>query len=274
MRVLLSGDSRSGFIFDETEPFMATEQAYLLPVTGGEKQQRTKQALLSLLLDPPKRNEELIANLPLYLRSVMLAKILYVNELYELVDDKPGVIMEFGVWWGANLALLCNLRAVHDPYNGMRKVIGFDTFTGYPNVGAADGRSPHAAIGGYAMPEGYERYLEQALAAHEADNTLDHKRKFELVKGDAAAGLADYLKAHPETVIALAYLDMAMYEPTRDVLKLLLPHMVKGGVIALDELGSERFPGETRAFKEVIGAGRFQMRRSRYLPDRTILIVE
>lgn len=253
---------------------MATEKAYVLPVTGGEKQQKSKQDLTSLLLDPPKRNEELVANLPLYLRSVILAKILYVNELYEMIADKPGVIMEFGVWWGANLALFTNMRAVHEPYNGMRKVIGFDTFTGYPNVGEADGRSPHAAIGGYAMPENYERYLERVLATHEADNTLDHKRKFELVKGDAAEGLARYLKAHPETVIALAYLDMAMYEPSRDVLKLVLPHMVKGGVIALDELGSERFPGETKAFKEVIGTGRFRMRRSRFLPDRTMLVVE
>ena len=84
---------------------MATEKAYVLPVMGGAKQQKSKQDLLSLLLDPPKRNEELVANLPLYLRGVILAKILYVNELYELIADKPGVIMEFGVWWGALLSL-------------------------------------------------------------------------------------------------------------------------------------------------------------------------
>jgi len=65
-----------------------------------------------------------------------------------------------------------------------------------------------------------------------------------------------------------------MYEPTRDVLELLRPHMVKGGIIALDELGSERFPGETKAFKEVFGTSRYQLRRSRFLPDRTILTIE
>ena len=48
----------------------------------------------------------------------------------------------------------------------------------------------------------------------------------------------------------------------------------KGGVIALDELGSAKFPGETRAFKEVIGTGSFRMTRSKFLPDRTIITVE
>ena len=253
---------------------MAANKDYVLPSVGGEKQQETKQELLSLLLSPPKQNEELVSNLGLYTRSVMLAKTLYLNELYELILDKPGVIMEFGVWWGSNIALFSNLRAVHEPYNRTRKVIGFDTFEGYPTVTAEDGSSSHAAPGGYAMPEGYEAYLQRVLDAHERENVLEHICKYELVKGDAPVGLAGYLDAHPETVISLAYLDMAMYEPTRDVLELLRPHMVKGGIIALDELGSERFPGETKAFKEVFGTSRYQLRRSRFLPDRTILTIE
>ena len=147
-------------------------------------------------------------------------------------------------------------------------------FAGYPEVSEKDGDSQFAAVGGYAMPENYDEYLSRVLETHEHDNVMDHVRKFELVKGEAGESLKHYLIENPETVVALAYLDMAMYESTRDVLELLLPHMVKGGVIALDELGSSKFPGETRAFKEVIGTGSFHMARSQFLPDRTIVTVE
>lgn len=247
---------------------------YQLPVVGGENQQTAKKQLLQYALNPPKTNDELLSNLALYMRSVMLAKVLYLDELYRQIIDKPGVIMEFGVWWGANQALFNNLRAIHEPYNRMRRVIGFDTFEGYPTVTEEDGGSIHAQVGGYAMPEGYEHTLTEILRVHETDNPLEHLQKFELVKGDAAKNIVKYFKEKPETVVALAYLDMAMYEPSKAVLEALLPNMVKGGVIALDELGSSRFPGETRAFKEVIGTNRFRMVRSKYLPDRTMLIIE
>jgi hypothetical protein len=253
---------------------MSSTNVYELPTVGGPKQAQSKRQLADLLENAPKQGEELIANLGLYTRSVILAKYLYLNELYQHIKDKPGVIMEFGVWWGANLALFGSLRAIHEPYNWTRKVIGFDTFEGYPETHAKDGASPHAAAGGYAMPENYQDYLARVLEVHEQDNVMDHMRKFELVKGEAGASLKRYLSQHPETVVSLAYLDMAMYEATREVLELLLPHMVKGGVIALDELGSSKFPGETLAFKEVIGTGSFRMVRSQYLPDRTIVIIE
>jgi len=253
---------------------MSSDNVYELPTVGGPKQAQSKRHLLALFKQAPKDNEELIANLGLYTRSVILAKYLYLNELYERIQDKPGVIMEFGVWWGANIALFGSLRAIHEPYNWTRKIIGFDTFEGYPEAVEKDGGSEHLSAGGYAMPENYEDYLAQVLDCHEQDNVMDHVRKYALVKGEAGASLKKYLLENPATIVSLAYLDMAMYEGTRDVLQLLLPHMVKGGVIALDELGSAKFPGETRAFKEVVGTGSFRMTRSKFLPDRTIITVE
>ena len=202
---------------------MSSDNSYELPTVGGPKQAESKRQLLAHLHAAPKDNEELIANLGLYTRSVILAKYLYLNELYERIKDRPGVIMEFGVWWGANLALFGSLRAIHEPYNWTRKIIGFDTFEGYPEDSDKDGDSQFAAPGGYAMPENYEQYLTRVLETHEQDNVMDHVRKFELVKGEAGASLKRYLSENPETVIALAYLDMAMYESTRDVLQLLLP---------------------------------------------------
>lgn len=39
------------------------------------------------------------------------------------------------------------------------------------------------------------------------------------------------------TVIAAAYLDLDPYEPGRDALQVILPHLTRGSVLAFDELG-------------------------------------
>ena len=58
----------------------------------------------------------------------------------------------------------------------------------------------------------------------------------ELVKGDAPEGLRKYLDAHPETIVAFAYFDMDLYEPTRECLEILKDYTTKGTVIGFDEL--------------------------------------
>src|SRR4051812_12312910 len=95
---------------------------------GPPEQVKARNQQMELVRQTPLPPQELITNLGLYLRSRVAAKILYLNELYPTVLHLPGVVMEFGCWWGANLALLSSLRAVHEPYNYTRRVVGFDTF--------------------------------------------------------------------------------------------------------------------------------------------------
>jgi hypothetical protein len=222
----------------------------------------------------PIPRDELVVNLALYMRSSVLAKVLYVDELYRRIVDIPGVVMEFGVWWGANLALLQNLRAVHEPYNWTRKVVGFDTFEGYPTPDERDGAHGLVREGQYAVAEGYIDHLRRMLDYHEAENTMAQVKKYELVKGDASESVAAYLEREPQTVVALAYFDMQLYEPTKAALEAIRPHLVRGSVLALDEFASAEFPGETAAVREVLGLERYRIERSRYLPDRAILTVD
>ena len=241
---------------------------------ASESQSQARKVLLNLFNTCPIPTEQLLVNLHLYLRSSVLAKLLYVNELYKKIINIPGVIMEFGVWWGANLAMFESLRAVYEPYNYTRKTIGFDTFTGYPSISPEDGRSELASKGAYSVTENYEKYLAELLDYHEQENTMSHIKKYELVKGDVNATIDQYFTKHPETIIALAYFDLQLYEPTKKCLQAIMPHMVKGSVIALDELNSEEFPGETLAFKEVLGLDKYKIMRSQFLPDRSYIIVE
>jgi len=244
-----------------------------LQVRASAAQQEARQRLIELFRNCPIPHDQLMTNLPLFIRSSALAKVLYIDELYRLITDIPGVIIEFGSWWGANLVLFENLRAVHEPYNHQRKVIGFDTFTGYSVPGEQDGNDVLVANGAYSTGETYIKYLEELLHYHETENTLPHIQKFQLVGGDATRTIGEYFKAHPETIVALAYFDMQLYEPTKACLEAIKPHLIQGSVIAMDELAASEFPGETLAYREAIGLERFRLSRSRYLPDRCYAIV-
>jgi hypothetical protein len=81
-------------------------------------------------------------------------------------------------------------------------------------------------------------------------------------RGDAPARLEEYLKLHPETIVALAHFDMDLYEPTKKSLELLRPYLTRGSVLAFDELVSFVSPGETVALREVFGLDRIRVRRS------------
>src|SRR5882672_2493878 len=98
----------------ETE-MAGTEQR--VQTRGSEKQKSARETLLSLFQSNPLPPDQLLTNLGLFMRSSVVAKFLYVNELYEKILNTPGVVMEFGVWWGQNLALFESLRAVYEPYN-------------------------------------------------------------------------------------------------------------------------------------------------------------
>ena len=249
-------------------------EGYVNVARGSEREVKAREAILELFKDTPIPDDEILVNLGAYLRSTQLAKILYLNELYQLIERVPGIVVEFGVWWGANLALLESFRSVYEPYNWTRKVVGFDTFEGYPQVGERDGSSRYAAVGGYTVSEDYERYLDRLLAAHEADNVMSHIQKYELVRGDVTETVDAYLEANPQTVIALAYFDLALYEPTLKCLQAIRPYLARGSVIAMDELGSKDFPGETVAFREAIGLDRYRLVRSRFLPDRSYVVID
>jgi hypothetical protein len=193
-----------------------------------------------------------------------LSRILYYDTLYRLVVDVPGVICEFGVQWGATMALLTNLRGIHEPYNHKRHVIGFDTFEGFPSVHVADGSAPE--VGDYAVAGGHEADLREILALHELSSPIQHISKSEVVKGDVSRSFPAWLHENPQAVIAMAIFDMDIYEPTRVALEAVLPRLTKGSLLVFDELNTAEFPGETLALREVLGLDRLRLRNFPHQP--------
>lgn len=251
-----------------------TEQDYKKVVRGSEAEQSARERIRQMYHEHPLPNDEVLTNIGLFMRATQVAKVLYLDELYQQIEQLPGVIFEFGVWWGANLALFQSLRSVREPYNWTRKIVGFDTFAGYPEPTATDGDSVHAVAGGYRVTENYKDYLTGLLRAHEQDNVMGHMQKFALVEGNVEDTLPAYLADNPQTIISLAYFDLALYAPTKFCLAQIQPYLVQGSIIAMDELNSPDFPGETQAFREELGLSRYRVQRSKYLPDRSYFIVD
>lgn len=224
-----------------------------------------RRGLGRLLKSAPLEPEELVDNLTLFFRYQPLADLLSIDALYRMVLAVPGSIMEFGVHRGRHMALLTALRGVYEPYNPHRRIIGFDTFEGFPAVAKVDEIGQVAVPGKFSLPKGYSEYLREILAIHESSEHLSHIRRTILVEGDVHETLPAYLAANPHTVISLAYFDLDLYEPTLAVLRTIRPYLTRGSVIAFDELNHAKWPGETVALREAWGLDGVQLR---LLPGR------
>lgn len=230
--------------------------------------------LLSALLNSPIPKDQLLDNIALYIDSKKLSRILFMDHIYKQILEVQGVVMEFGTRWGPNAALFSALRGIYEPFNRHRKIIAFDTFTGFPNVALEDGNSELMVPGQLFTADDYHKYLDNVLSLHETLNPLSHIKKYEVCKGDAINELEKYLELHPETIISLAYFDFDIYEPTKRCLAMILPRLTKGSVIGFDELNDPDSPGETLALMEVIGLSNIRLRRFRYASRVSYYVVE
>jgi hypothetical protein len=234
-----------------------------LNIVKSESTQETnsRETMLELFKKCPIPENELLQNLGLFIKRQDLSRIMFMHEMYQKIIDVHGVIIEFGTRWGQNLALFESFRGMYEPYNYNRKIIGFDSFEGFPSVHAKDGQHNIIKMGSYSVTKGYEDYLDSILSYHETESPTSHIKKFQLIKGDAIKETQIYLEKNPHTIIALAYFDFDLYEPTKKCLELIKPYITKGTIIGFDELNLSSFPGETQALKEVFGLDAFKITR-------------
>jgi hypothetical protein len=237
-------------------------------------EKENRQAFLELYKNCPIAENELLANTGLFQKRQDFTKQLFFHEVYQQILDVHGVIMEFGTRWGQNLVTLHNLRSIMEPFNYSRKIIGFDTFAGFESINKKDGSHEIIKEGAFSVSEGYEAYLEKILAYHETESPLSHIQKNYIVKGNAIDRLDEYLQQHPETIIAFAYFDFDIYEPTYECLKMIRPYLTQGSVIGFDELNDSQFPGETVAVREALGLGNVAIKRNQYSGIQSYCVIK
>lgn len=241
-----------------------------MPATSGsqvsrrfsERESRAYGDLVAHLRASRVPDSDVLAQLQLFQPRVALAHTLFLDELYRRMLRVPGSIAEFGVQWGRNLAAFHSLRALYEPTNMSRHIYGFDTFAGFPSVSTFDGDDEATRVGGLAVAPGWEQDLEAILSAHEGLSLRPEHRRFNLVKGDVVDTLPKFIADHPHVLFSMIYLDLDLYEPTRDVLAAVWPRVPKGGLVVFDEINLDLFPGETLALLEGIDIGGHEICRS------------
>lgn len=200
-----------------------------------------------------------------YASRQSIAKFLTKVEIFNKILHVNGSIVECGVLHGAGTLTWAKLSSIHEPSNHVRKVIGFDTFEGFPGVHDKDTRTGQfnqlhqGGLAGSTFDS-----VTQAVRVYDLNRPIAHIPKVELVRGDICESAPRYLEENPHLVVALLYLDLDLYEPTKAALEAFVPRMPRGAVIAFDELNAKIFPGETIAVDEVLGLRNLRIRRFAY----------
>lgn len=240
-----------------------------------EKENKVRNDFVKYFKSCPIPDTDILQNLPLFLSSKNLSRILFMDHIYKQIVNHHGVIMEFGTRYGSNISTFSALRGIYEPFNRIRKIIGFDTFEGFPSLTDKDNKKCDIMHdGGLACPKDYEKYLEGVMKYQEQDNPLSHIKKFEIRKGDATLEVKKYLEEYPHTIISLAFFDFDIYKPTKVVLEIIKPYITKGSVLAFDELCDTDSPGETLALKETFGLNNIKLKRYRYCSRTSYFVVE
>lgn len=171
-----------------------------------------------------------------------IGKLLAQFEIYKLITDLPGEVLELGVFKASSLVRLLTFRELlENQYS--RRVIGFDSFGQFP---------PQADALDSAFIRDWEAEAGAALSREDVAAYLESKRfsNYELVVGDVTETAPAYLDANPHARIALLHLDLDVYAPTREMIDLLYTRLVPGAVVMIDDYS--RASGATRAIDEFL----------------------
>ncbi|OHB49680.1 MAG: hypothetical protein A2Y10_05855 [Planctomycetes bacterium GWF2_41_51] len=218
-----------------------------------------------------------LENFPKYVRRQSLSKYLARADIFRKIINVHGSIIDGGVNAGCSLMTFASLSAIFEPVNYTRKIIGFDTFSGIPDIHEKDfnlGKSsPHVCKGGFRA-DGFDQDILRAVKIFDSNRNLGHIPKVEIVKGDVRETMPLYLKENPHLIVSLLHLDMDVYEATKVAVETFFPRMPKGAILIFDEINQPGYPGETLAVMDTLGLRNLRLERCAYETGLSYAILE
>ncbi len=176
-----------------------------------------------------------------------LAHLLYFKEIYDLITNLEGDIVECGVGRGHSFFKLCCLAHYE---NKGRKIYGFDSFEGFPEPSEEDAspRNPQKGEWNVATVE----TIEQILTEQGRFELSFINNNVKLVKGFFEESLSRF----DGKSIVFLHLDVDLYKSYKVTLEYFWPKVARGGVVAFDEYrnATEKFPGAAKAIDEFFGS--------------------
>lgn len=212
-------------------------------------------------------------NFPKYIRRQKLTRLLSLYEIFRKILHVKGSIIECGVYKGFGLMAWANMSAILEPANITRRIYGFDTFEGFPEVAEKDMNQVMTPEVGQLQASSFEE-LRELIRIYDSNRFLGHVNKVQLVKGDVTQTIPEFVTNNKHLVVSLLFLDMDLYEPTKIAIENFFPRMPKGAVIAFDELDNPIWPGETMALLETLGMNRLKLERVDFDPYIGFAVVD
>ncbi len=219
---------------------------------------------------------ERLEHFPKYASRQVFARYLALYEIFKMALEVQGDIVECGVNWGGGLMAFAQFSSILEPVNLQRRIIGFDTFEGFPSITKQDRKgeatTTEMRVGGLATSS-YDDLLE-CISLYDANRSIGHIEKVTLVKGDAVQTIPAFVHDNPQTVVSILHLDFDLYEPTKAAIEAFTPRMPKGAIIVFDELNNLSWPGETVAAHDALGLNTLRIRRFPFEPYISYAIIE
>ncbi len=218
-------------------------------------------------------NVEKLQNFSKYVPRQDITNFLAKYELFKKILEVPGSIVECGVLFGGGLMTFAQLSAIFEHTNLMRKIIGFDTFSGFPKLSIHDKSSSEFAHKGGFSIDSFDD-LTECIKLYDANRFLNHFPKIDLVKGDATKTIPKYIKKNPATVVSLLYLDFVLYEPTKIALEYFVPRMPSGSIVAFNLINDTfHWGGTTKALFDTLGIN-IKLKKFAFSPYTQYAILE
>lgn len=228
-------------------------------------EQAVGKSLETIFMNCQDSVETRLENFPKYARRQSLKRFLAMYEIFKMVMNVKGSIVECGVFRGFSVMAWAKLSTILEPENLTRRIYGFDTFDGFPSVGDQDRNGTGDAAKGDFQASSYDELLD-LIKVYDQDRFLGHIPKVQLVRGDATKTIPEFVKQNTHLLVSLLFLDFDLYEPTKVALQEFVPRMPRGAVIAFDELDNPIWPGETKALLDTLKASSLKIQRLAWDP--------
>jgi len=218
--------------------------------------------LLHQLGEEAKKNSitEVLHNFPVFAARQNIARFLNRYEMFKKILTVHGCILEFGIFKGAGLFSWIHFSSILEPYNISRKIVGFESFKGFPSISKKDSKTSTKGL----LKSDWEETISKCQEISQKNSALPHVSKTEIVVGDICQTLPKYLKTHPQTIVALAYIDVDIYKPTKSIIENILNRMPKGAILAFDEINDPLDMGESIALLESISISKYRIQRNTF----------
>ena len=179
-----------------------------------------------------------------------IAKLIAHWELYKLISDVPGDVIELGVYKLGSFIRWSTFREVAEN-NFARKIIGFDIFGEFPKHGSPED-----------VKFAQDHDLQGIINQDEANKVMKYKgfTNYELIQGDILKTVPDFIAKNPHTRIALLHIDLDTKLPTYQALNALWGYVSKGGIVIIDDYASVQGANEAvdQFIKNLPGSARLK----------------